>query len=208
GTLLAVLLGLLALVSVARQRERFAGIGYAIFGIVWGIVFTGLSVFAYSRGELFGLNNVVRKAALSGQLHYEGPLEVGRRDEGFAITGQTEKGGIAAETPEPVLWPDDPMRGVDLTLVYLPTYSLVDVTYDDVGNLDLDQCQERVVGWFNNNAGGRRTGRENALLGFTHFQLRQSRKLKPQDGAEVAELLLDARLAGESRTYLVRLVKR
>jgi hypothetical protein len=208
GTLLAVVLGLLALVSIARRHERLAGIGYAVFGIVWGAVFTGLAVFAYSRGELFGLNNVVRNATLSGQIRYDGPLEVVRRDEGFAITRPTEKWGIAEATPEPILWPDDPTRGVAVTLVHLPTYSLVDVTYDDVGNQSLDQCQERVIGWFSNGPSGRPNGREANLLGFTHFQLRQSRKLKPQDGAEVAELLLDARLAGESRTYLVRLVKR
>src|SRR5262245_13070273 len=36
GTLLAVVLGAAALVSIARHRERLAGAGYAVFGIVWG----------------------------------------------------------------------------------------------------------------------------------------------------------------------------
>jgi hypothetical protein len=207
GTLLAVLLGLLALVSVARHRERLAGAGFAVFGIVWGVLFTGLSIFAYSKGELFSINQKVREATLAGQVNYQGPLELVRPDEGFAIRRPSEKWGVAEESPEPVLWPDDPLRGVDLTLVHVPSYSLVDVTYQDVGAESLDQCQERVLGWFDNRSGARRAGRENLLLGFTHCRLRQSRKLKPRDGTEEAELLLDVRLGGESRTYLVRLVK-
>src|SRR5262245_25176560 len=44
GTVIAVLLGLVALVGIARHRERLAGTGYAIFGIVWGVIFTGVSL--------------------------------------------------------------------------------------------------------------------------------------------------------------------
>src|SRR6266702_4949778 len=42
--LLAVLLGALALNSIRRNRDESAGTGYAIFGIVAGLIFTGLSL--------------------------------------------------------------------------------------------------------------------------------------------------------------------
>jgi hypothetical protein len=208
GTLLGVLLGLLALVSVARNRERLAGTGFAVFSIIWGVIFTGLAIFAYSKGDLFGVNHLVREASLADQVSYEGPLEVVRPIDGFAITRPSEKWGVAIESPEPVLWPDDPNRGVDLTLINVPTYTLIDVTYQDVDRMSLDQCRERVLDWFNTNPTKRPPDAEAALLGFTHTQLRQSRTLKLPDGSEAAELLLNARLTGESRTYLVRLVKR
>src|SRR5262245_57704151 len=47
GTVAAVVLGLVALVSVARNPGRVAGAGYAVFGIVAGVVFTALTLFAW-----------------------------------------------------------------------------------------------------------------------------------------------------------------
>jgi hypothetical protein len=84
----------------------------------------------------------------------------------------------------------------------------VDITFDEVGNQTLEQCQERVLGWFGDRPPNEQALRENPLLRFTHCKVRQSRRLQPQGAAEIAELLLDVRYAGEGRTYLVRLVKR
>src|SRR5689334_20533062 len=53
GTVVAVLCGLVALVSVGRSGGRLAGAGLAVFGIILGTLFTGLTLFAYSTGELF-----------------------------------------------------------------------------------------------------------------------------------------------------------
>src|SRR5262249_43971276 len=69
------------------------------------------------------------------------------------------------------------------------------------------ECQERVLGWFSDKPPGQRAAGENHLLRFTHCKVRHTRRLKLQGRADVAELLLDVRLAGEGRTYLVRLVK-
>jgi len=55
GTILAVILGCVGLVSIARNRDRVTGAGYAVFGIVWGLVFTAVTLLALTRGELFGL---------------------------------------------------------------------------------------------------------------------------------------------------------
>ncbi|HXG10664.1 MAG TPA: DUF4190 domain-containing protein [Gemmataceae bacterium] len=208
GTVVAVVLGVAALVSLRRHRETLAGAGYAVFGIVWGVVFTGLTLFAYSSGEVFNLDGWLRDAQLAGQVDYGGPLEVVRRAEGFAITRPSEKWGLIGESPDPIIWPDDPNRGVDLTLINIPRNALVDITFDEAGNQTLEQCQERVLGWFGDRPPAREALHENPLLRFTHCKVRQSRRLQPQGATEMAELLLDVRYAGEGRTYLVRLVKR
>jgi hypothetical protein len=109
--------------------------------------------------------------------------------------------------PDPAFWPDDPQRGVDLILINVQKNAMVDVTYVPAGDLSLDQWQDRVLGWFGSTP-GMGPARQDRLLGFSQCKLRQSRRLPAQRGVETAELLLDVRHAGESRTYLVRLVKR
>src|SRR5262245_34612351 len=60
GTVVAVLLGLAALVAIARRRDRLAGAGFAVLGIVLGVAFTGLTLFAFSTQELFGVTEPLR----------------------------------------------------------------------------------------------------------------------------------------------------
>lgn len=207
GTLLAVLLGGLALVTIARHRQRFAGAGFAIFGIVWGLVFTGVSIFAYSQSDLFGLGGQLRERSLKDQVNYEGPLEVIRRGHDFAITRPSEKWGVVEGTLEPFPWPHDPDLWIVLTLIHLPTNAQVDVTHQRVGHDTLDQCQDRVLSWFNHNAGNPKAAGQVRLIEFKRCKVHRNQKLPARGIAEVAELHLDVQLAGESRTYLVRLVK-
>jgi hypothetical protein len=75
GTLLAVVLGVLALVSIARQRDRLAGESFAISGILLGVVLTGMSLFAYSSFELFGVSSILREVEWAGKLDYSEPME-------------------------------------------------------------------------------------------------------------------------------------
>src|SRR5262249_29889915 len=53
GTVLAVIFGIIALVSISRNRDQVVGTGYAVFSIAWGVVFTGLFLFAAVKGEVF-----------------------------------------------------------------------------------------------------------------------------------------------------------
>lgn len=212
GTLAAVLLGVAALIQVSRQRQRLAGSGYAVFGIVWGVIFTALSLFAYSSSELFGVGGMVREAMLSGEIDYTGPLEVLRHAEGFAITRPSEKWGVASESMDPHHWPHDHDLGVELILANVARQAQVDVTFVDLtrdrpGITSLEQCKDRVVDWFSDR---RRLGRDptEQILGFTRFKLRESRRLPQQGRVEIVEILLDVHLAGQPRTYLVRVIKR
>src|SRR5262249_51746768 len=85
-TLLAVLFGVAGLMSIARHRDRVVGAGYATFGIVAGLLFTGLTLFAFSRGEVFGVGDQVRERLWGGDIIRGGPREAVRGKDGFAIT--------------------------------------------------------------------------------------------------------------------------
>src|SRR5690242_4976461 len=47
GTAVAAVLGVMALVSIARHRDRLGGAGYAVLGIVLGTGLTVVTLFAF-----------------------------------------------------------------------------------------------------------------------------------------------------------------
>src|SRR5690242_9125914 len=49
GTVAAVLCGLGALIHVGRSGGRLAGASFAVLGMILGVLFTGLTLFAYSE---------------------------------------------------------------------------------------------------------------------------------------------------------------
>src|SRR5262245_10948275 len=81
GTLAAIVSGLLAIIQISRHRDRLAGIGFAAFGITLAVVFTTLTLFAVSRGELFGVGDQVRVRVLGSRLEYNEPLELVREQD-------------------------------------------------------------------------------------------------------------------------------
>jgi hypothetical protein len=87
GTAAAVVLGLLAVLFILRDRERQAGLGFAVCGIVLGVVFTGLTLWSLSTGELFGLGSTLRRNQMADQLDPidpKAPLVIA--ENGFSIT--------------------------------------------------------------------------------------------------------------------------
>ena len=95
GTLAAIVLGLIAVVLIFRHRERLAGLGYAIAGIAIGVVFTALTVVAFSATEPFGFAGYMRERNMAPFVDTAGPLEV--VDRGWAITRPTEQWGVGAQ---------------------------------------------------------------------------------------------------------------
>lgn len=93
GTLAAIVLGVVAVISIMRQRDRLAGLGYAIAGIVIGLIFTPLTLFAFSTSELFGLASTIRERNLAPFVDKTGPLEAVKN--GWAITRPNEQWGVA-----------------------------------------------------------------------------------------------------------------
>lgn len=127
GTVVAVLFGLIALVSIARHRDRLTGTGFAVFGICLGILFTVLTVVAFNAADVFGLESWMRERTMARKIDRTGPLEVIDKSKGFAITRPTEKWGQVQGQES-----DDPAVGtiqnnLDLLLMQLPRHAFIDV---------------------------------------------------------------------------------
>jgi hypothetical protein len=200
GTLAAVLCGLAGLVSIGRSRGRLAGAGLAVFGMVLGVLFTGLTVLGVLKGELFGFGDQFRKYLLDGQVDFSGPAEVVRPHEGFKITRPSDKWGLA----KPDFVKEQNERSL-LMLVNTGKDAYVDVEGLGSTGQTLDQLRQEVVQSFRDQEAG--AGRQPALRDVKDVAVRDNRRLPDRDGAEVGEVILDVRVLNQPLTYLIQVVK-
>jgi hypothetical protein len=199
GTAVAAALGVVALVSIARHRDRLSGTGYAVLGIVLGTGLTVVTGFAYSRGEIF---DQVREQMAGGRVDRDGPMEVVRRKEGYAITRPSPAWGVAS--PE---YAHELKAGDDLLLVGPGREAFLRVIREEVGRMTLDQYRDSFLEGYRDErvAGGKKNFGD--LMRYTEFSLRESTRLPPQDGAEAEEVVFDVKLAGQKLTFRARLLK-
>jgi hypothetical protein len=198
GTALAVVLGLVALVSISRNRDRVTGAGYAVFGIVAGLLFTVIALLAYSKAELF---DEARQTLLLGKVDRSGPLEVVREKDGFAITRPSQKWGVAGARAIKNAKSDS-----RVLLVHGGKDAYLDVGVEQVGALGIEQCRDQMVEGIRHEAGNGVLGEQPGIR-RTDFHLRESRRLPPLGNAAVAEVLFDVRVMGQPVTFLIRLFK-
>jgi hypothetical protein len=199
GTAAAAVLGVVALVSIARHRDRVAGAGYAVLGIVLGTGLTAVTGFAFSRGEVF---DRVREQVAAGQIDRSGPMEVVRPDDGFAITRPSPDWGVAG--PE---YAEQVGAGDDLLLANPARNAFLEVARQDAGRQTLEQFCDRFLDGYRDARPPGRPRNLDDLKRFSDFRLRQTRRLPPVGGAEVMEVVFDVKLAGQALAYEVRLVK-
>jgi hypothetical protein len=204
GTLAAIVCGLLALVTIGRSGGRLAGAGFAVFGIVLGVLFTALTAFAVSRGELFGVGDQVRKQILDGRVDFSGPLEIVPQGQGFKITRPSDKWGVA----KPDLAQELNNQSL-LMLVNTAKDTYVDVMRMAGNGQSLDQLRQSVVAAFKEQETGDGFGRQQSgdFRQVNGLKVRDNQRLPDRDGCEVAEILLDVRVMGQALTYLIRVVK-
>lgn len=224
GTAVAVLLGLMALVDIRRNRDKLAGVGMALFGILAGIGLTTLTAFALFGGEVFGFAGSFREAMLADQVDTTGALEIIDRTAGFAITRPSRKWGVVLtrEIEDPFV------RGLlhkdaDLLLVQTARYVFLDVRSEQVNPRKLnavDSLQQRVLAEFeakpedlleDMNPRGfpdRRPAAqddpENAFRPRGCTNLSTTPFAVP--GGEGRELRLDVKVAGKNWAFLIRLI--
>jgi hypothetical protein len=213
ATLLAVGLGVAALVSIRRHRERVTGAGFAVFGIVLGCVFGGLTLFALSTGELFGLGGHLRERMLAGEVDTSGPLEVVMVDRGFAITRPSEKWGRVHAGHL-----DDAIGGLqqrrDLLLMQVARYSFVDVRVENNNGQGLDRWQDDILSELQPRPRqpmrfpAEDDDEDDPLRLATRADLKGSRRLATADGVEGREMTVDVRRAGERWRFIIRLYRK
>jgi hypothetical protein len=207
GTLLAVLLGGLALLAINRQREQLTGKGLAVAGIVLGLGLTGLSLFAYTSVELFGLDTLLREPQWAGKLDFDGPLEVDRGNDGFVITRPSRKWGVY-RNPRPA----------DHLLAFPPPQSLLLVNLQELAYVtcvpmqvadtaSLEDCRARAEREFADLdlTSGAIRGR---LGSGGRLEIRATRNLPPKYETERVEMLVVKKGRGPEKTYLLRVEKR
>jgi hypothetical protein len=143
GTLLAAVLGGLALLRLKHEQGRVAGRGFALAGLILGLVLTGLSLFAFSSVELFGLDTLLHEPQWAGRLDYDGPLEVVQASDGFRITRPSKDWGVLKVRRNVAdLGPGEPAQGVLLVNPSLSAYiAVVPIGVPDTWNLD--ECRNK-----------------------------------------------------------------
>jgi hypothetical protein len=204
GTLAAVLLGLGALVSIGRSGGRLAGAGFAVFGLLLGVAFTGLTVFAYYRGEPFGFADQWRQHLMEGRATFTGPLEIIRHQEGYKIARPSEKWGVAGAELSRELGADG-----SLVLVNPVHEAYVEVRTMNAFGRSADQLCHDVIKGFEDDERKHDSGNLNDhLRRFSEVKVRESKRLTTEEGYEVGEAILDARVMNQPLTYVIRVVKK
>jgi hypothetical protein len=221
ATPVAILLGIAALVSISRNRGRLTGAGFAIFGIILGFVFGGLTLFSLSKDELFGLGGWMRERTLADQIDTSGPLEVVDAAKGFAITRPSEKWGQVpgGRFEDPAI--SGLQKGADLLLLQVARYAFLDVRSEPARGFGrLDQWEQQVLDDFQPRPRvppGRRPfpanpddddEDDNPFRPPVRASLRESRELPQADGVQGREMVVDVQSAGQAWRFLVRLYRR
>jgi hypothetical protein len=208
GTVLAVVCGVAALLTIRHDTKRLAGRRYALAGLILGAVLTVLSLFAFSSTELFGVDSLLHESQWLGKLDYPPDLEVKREALGFKIRRPSAHWGVyqASESGPAVK-----MAIQDLLLV-LPSKSayIIVMTDSAAAGLDFDVCQERGIQLFRD-------------LEITKFSIKRNPNLqvelergnkklwnKEENGKKVhyMEMTVHKTSHGQTKTFLLRVVKR
>jgi len=201
GTLAAILLGIVSIIRIQRNRQRLAGLGYAVSGIVFGILFTGLTVLAITTGEVFGIGERVRQRQLAGKVEDDEDLAVVKNGvSGFRITRPSHDWVVAKKQLK------DELEWEDSALVLVHRRRDVTVEIYVVGYLRkgaeeyADDLLERYQVEGHKNA-------ESHFEKVSDVKLRQKTILTKKDGAQRVEMVLDMRLLGQPFRSMVRVVK-
>jgi hypothetical protein len=217
GTLAAIVCGAAGVVTVLRNRGRVAGLGYAVAGIVLGVVFTVLTAFAFSAVEPFGFTGWAREKNMAQFVDATGPLEVVMPN--WAITRPTEKWGVARNGVVNDAVAETFLEGVapDLVLVQIKNYAFIDVREDANPNgLTIDQFQRKLVeeyqahepNLFDDDEPRNPRNRGGKFMSLSNVKLRRSRVVTGgPDNCEGRELEMDVRAAGQAWSLTVRLYK-
>jgi len=192
---IAVVLGFIGLTSIARHRDQVTGTGYAVFGILLGVIFTGVTLFGITREEIF---DQFREKVRANEADYSGAMEIVRPQEGFAITRPSPRWGVWRDANE-----DQGLVlvnvGKDAYVQVLGQFARPDET--------IDGCMDDFIA---------RLREPNAIAPnhkkmageTTAVHVHESKRLPDVDGMQALEVRVDLRQAGIPLTYVIQVRKR
>jgi Domain of unknown function (DUF4190) len=214
GTVAAIVFGVIALVTIVRHRDRLAGLGYAVSGIVIGVVFTLLTLFAVTTAEPFGFAGWMREKNMADLVDTTGPLEVANK--GWTITRPTEHWGVARNglVNDPIAELFLKKSFPDVLLVQIKHNAFVDVHEDaNLNKQTLDgflsqyqsEYQEPDVNPFIDDP----KGQDEGFMRISHGVVKKSRHLTtlPPGCEEGREVEMEVQAAGQKWIMIVRIYR-
>jgi hypothetical protein len=219
GTALAILTGLLALLVIRRQPERFTGSALALCGIGGGVVFSLLTLGLLARPDLLPLAGWLRQRSLAGQIDTTGSLEMITRSNDLLIDRPSHEWGRARNDHT-----DDPAVGelqqkLDLLLVHVGRHAYVDVIRDTTNNnRSLDSYREVLSQTLNpprtpllgRDESSRRWafGIPEETTGPFPPILKKRTDLAPVDGYDAVEWQVEQARGGQTWWFIIRAYKK
>jgi hypothetical protein len=212
GTLAAIACGLIAVATILRDRERLAGLGFAVAGIALGFLFTALTAFALFGPKSFSVGDWVREKNMAGFVDHSGPLEVAAK--GCTITRPGETWGVARRDPvSDRLQVGDPVAEIflkkgspDAALVQIRRHGFVDVRQDSSeARLTANDYQIQLQNEYQTDqdlplGGANPKGKDE---GITHAELRKSwSSVSAPEGYDGRQAELEV-IAGDQRWTLI-----
>lgn len=215
GTVAAVLVGLAALVQIARHRDRLRGVGFALLGIIVGLLFTALTLFALTTGRVYDLGGRLREGMLRDQVDTTGPLTIRRDAAGFVITRPSDRWGVARQGPIEDVVVRALANDSDLFLVQTAHYAFVDVRRQSRAAATLHGCEAEVVAGLTLQPGPALEIPDTRRAPETQARRRGSQVLPPprnEQGEEMTrvggrELLVEVTCGQQVWTFLIRLYR-
>jgi hypothetical protein len=201
GTVAAVVLGILALVQTTGRGDRLAGRGYAIAGILIGIVMTAGTLFAVTSIELFGLSSTMSELYWQGKLDFSGPMEITRTREGFAITRPSAKWGVYKA-------PVSADHVVEELLIVRPDEDAVVLCIaQQAPDWGIEKCREAAEAVMRREKEGLFTQRSKSFVP-TPLTVVKTERPPPVRDVEMIEMQINKKIGSEDKSFLVRVLKK
>lgn len=212
GTLAAIVAGLLALVSISRNRQRVAGAGFALLGICLGVLFTVLTLVALNAGDLFGLETWLRRQTMTAKVDTTGPMEIVLGGKRFAITRPTEKWGRVEGNQSDEAAVMGFQIHLDLLLMQVAHNGFIDVKTLEGGPVQtLEQAEAEILAEFGNQRPPRNVFDEDDDFDQRPariVKMHGSNRLENKDGMTRREVEAELLCGGKRWHFLIRLQRR
>jgi hypothetical protein len=205
GTMAAAVLGAVALRAIRRERDRLGGERFAWAAIILGVALTAISLFAYTKVELFGVDELLHESQWAGKLDYDAPLEISRPSDGYRIKRPSKEWGIVRNRPAEFVDAFHTPQG--LVLVKVRESALIAcVPLRIIGNPTLTECRKQALEEFADldlsSPGRKRSGLRAKVVPTGEV------KELPHGDTEGFEIVVEKSVRGQTKKYLLRVVRR
>jgi hypothetical protein len=201
GTIVAVVLGVLALRQISRQRAQLTGRRIALAGIGAGALLTALSLLLYLKGNFLGLDRFLRASLWAGKLDYSESLEVA--SGGIVIKRPTKDWGHyhPRETQDNV---DQPSKPGFVILVNLREDAHAIGFSFPKGQLAEEDYTAAAIKKFLQSELVRLLSRKRSGDSLADYAERERKEIPVDADRKGEELYLDVCLGKHERTFLLR----